>query len=68
VRLSPLGTSATTGLLYQRQMMDGGNCGAIGGMKIGKGTEVLGENLPECHLVHHKSYMTSPGLDPGPPR
>jgi hypothetical protein len=37
VRLSPLGTAATTGLLYQSQMIDDGDCGTIGGMKIGRG-------------------------------
>jgi hypothetical protein len=37
VRLSPLGTAATTGLLYQPQIIDDGDCGAIGGMKIGRG-------------------------------
>jgi hypothetical protein len=37
VRLSPLGTAATTGLLYQTQMIDDGDCGATGGMKIGRG-------------------------------
>jgi hypothetical protein len=37
VRLSPLGTAATTGLLYQPQMLDDGDCGVIGGMKFGRG-------------------------------
>jgi hypothetical protein len=35
--VSPLGTAATTGLLYQPQMIDDGDCGEIGGMKIGSG-------------------------------
>jgi hypothetical protein len=36
-------------------------------MYIGRGTEVLGENLPQRHFVHHKSHMTIPGFEPGPP-
>jgi hypothetical protein len=37
VRLSPLGTSATVGLLYQPRMIDDDDYGAVGGMKIGRG-------------------------------
>jgi hypothetical protein len=37
VRLSPLVTAATTGLLYQPQMIDDSDCGAIVGIKIGRG-------------------------------
>jgi hypothetical protein len=25
----------------------------LGGMRIGRETEVLRENLPQCHLAHH---------------
>jgi hypothetical protein len=35
--LSPLGTGATTGLLYQPHVIDDGDCGANGGRKIGRG-------------------------------
>jgi hypothetical protein len=30
--------------------------------------EILGEILPQRRVVHHKSHMTRPGLEPGPPR
>jgi hypothetical protein len=34
-------------------MIDEGDCGAIGGIKIAGETEVLGENLRQRHFVHH---------------
>jgi hypothetical protein len=37
VGLSPLGTAATSDLLYKPQMIYEGDCGAIGVMKIGRG-------------------------------
>jgi hypothetical protein len=40
--------------------------GEIGGM-IGREAEVLGENLPQCRFVHHKTHML-PVREPGPPR
>jgi hypothetical protein len=63
-RRGTLGTAATTGLVYQPRMIGEGDCGEIGGMKIGRGNR----NLPQRHFVHHKSHMTRPGFEPGPPR
>jgi hypothetical protein len=40
VRLSPLGTAVNTGLLYQSQMIDDGDCGAIGGINIGRDHQI----------------------------
>jgi len=31
-------------------------------------TEVLGGNLPQCQIFHHKSHRDSPGTKPGTPR
>jgi hypothetical protein len=55
------------GLLYQTQMMmmiveQSVEC------ELARETEVLRVKLLQFYFVHHKSHMTWPGLEPGPPR
>jgi hypothetical protein len=65
VRLSPLGTAATTGLLYQHQMVI---VEQLLEWRLEGKTEVLGESLAQRHFVHHKSHMTRTVFEPGLPR
>jgi hypothetical protein len=66
VQLGPLGTSATECPIvpapgdYDDE--------EFGRMKTGRGNKVLGENLSQRHFVHHKSHLTRPEHEPGPPR
>jgi hypothetical protein len=38
--------------------MKNDECGAVGGMRFGKGPEVLARKPAQCNFVHQKSYMT----------
>jgi hypothetical protein len=59
VRLGPLGTAATTGLLYQPWMIDDDDeCGAVGGMTVGRGNRSTRRKPTPVQFVHHKSHMT----------
>jgi hypothetical protein len=68
VRLSPLGSAASTGLLYKPQMTDDDDFGALGGMKFGRGNRSTRRKPAPAPLLNHKSHMTRPGLQPWPPK
>jgi hypothetical protein len=57
-----LGTAATTGLLYQPRMVI---VKKLVDWRLAGATEILGENLPQRHFVHHTSHMTRPGFESG---
>jgi hypothetical protein len=46
VKVGPLGTAATTGPLYQPQMTDDDECGAIGGTQISKKKQKYSKKKP----------------------
>jgi hypothetical protein len=47
-----LGTAATSGLLYKPQMIDEDDCGAVGGMKIGRGNRSTRRKPAQAPLIH----------------
>jgi hypothetical protein len=66
--VSPLGTAATTGLLYQPQMIDDDDRGAIGGMKTGRGNRSTRRKPALAPFYPPQSHMRTSGLEPGQPR
>jgi hypothetical protein len=52
-----LDTAATTGLLYQPRMIGEGDCGEIGGMKIGRGNRsTRRKTFPEVKPPGHEAH------------
>jgi hypothetical protein len=65
---SPLSTAATAGLLYQLQMIDDGDCGAAGGMKIGRGNRSTRRKpVPRAILSTTNPTWPDPGRRGGTP-
>jgi hypothetical protein len=66
VEISPLGTSATTGLLYLPRVIVMMMENLVEWRSAGE-TEELGENLLQRHFVHYKSHLPNPGRRGGKP-
>jgi hypothetical protein len=64
--LGPLGTSATECPIVPAPG-DCGDDGEFGGIKIGKGNRSTRRKPAPTPFAHHKSHLTRPGLEPGPP-
>jgi hypothetical protein len=62
-QLGPLGTTATNRSIVPAP--GDYDDGEIGGIMIGRETEVLRENLPQYYFVHQKSHMLCTDANPG---
>jgi hypothetical protein len=67
-----LSTAATSGLLYKPQMIKEDDCGAIGGMKIGRGNRSTRRKpapAPHCppQIPHGQTRARTPGRRGGKP-
>jgi hypothetical protein len=65
-------TVATSGLLYKPQMIDEDDCGAIGGMNIGRGNRSTRRKpapAPLCppQIPHDQAWARTPGRRGGKP-
>jgi hypothetical protein len=71
VRLSPTGTAATVGLLYQSRMID--DYGAVGGIRIGRGNRSTRRKpapVPLCppQILHDLTWNRTRAAAVGSPR
>jgi hypothetical protein len=62
--LGPLGTAATPGLLFRPRLIVRMEK-FVEWKVLAEETEVLGENMPRRHFIHHKSHLPDQGANPG---
>jgi hypothetical protein len=63
-----IGTAATPDLLWQPRVIAKMIVEKLMECRLEGETEVLGENLPQRHFIHHKSHLTRPAFELCPQR